>query len=163
MTKPGRPLEERFWAKVEIGAPDECWPWKAAKNQKGYGAFQVGTLAASKVRPAHVVAWEISNGEPFPEGKLGCHTCDNPSCCNPAHVWPGTPKQNTQDMISKGRQYFPGVPGQRNGNARFTDNDVRDIRKSIAEGTSLRALGRKYGCHHRTIKYAGLIGWRSVT
>jgi len=68
---------------------------------------------------AHVFAWETING-PMPEGMLGCHTCDNPPCCNPAHVFPGTQQDNVDDMVSKDRMVT--------GNRRLREEQVIEIR-----------------------------------
>jgi hypothetical protein len=97
-------IECRFWSKVDKSSgPDACWTWtsKARSNDgKGYGAFNSGS---GSVR-AHRFAWELTNG-PIPDGLHVCHECDNPLCCNPAHFFLGTPKDNNADMISKGRQW----------------------------------------------------------
>src|SRR5690348_12958479 len=94
-----KPLEDRFWAKVERRGYDECWPWKASTNAKGYGKFvlapgQLG-LARPTQRLAHVVAFRLVHGRwPVPHG---LHGCDNPPCCNvanPAHVHEGTIQDN---------------------------------------------------------------------
>lgn len=93
-----RPLAERFWEKVTIAGPDECWPWTAS-TRSGYGVFSINGTR----RPAPQVAWELRHGEPFPEAMRACHTCDNPPCCNPAHIWPGTQQDNIRDAVAKGR------------------------------------------------------------
>ena len=93
------PIEQRFWNKVSRGEPDSCWPWLGTTAPRGYGViFQNG-----RKRRATQVSWEIAHGQPFPDGKVACHTCDNPSCVNPAHIWPGTMRENTADAIKKGR------------------------------------------------------------
>lgn len=94
-------VQERFWSKVRIGAPDECWEWLAGFGSKTgtYGRFSVN----GKVRPATQVAWEIDNCSPFPSGKFACHSCDNPKCVNPSHIWPGGPRENAKDCVAKGR------------------------------------------------------------
>ena len=99
-------IEARFWAKVDKRGPDECWPWLATLTTRGYGQFWFVT----RPRRAHIVAWELANGQPFPEGMVGCHRCDNPPCVNPAHIWPGTRSENLLDAARKGRvrnQYGP--------------------------------------------------------
>lgn len=89
---------EKFWRRVDVRGPDECWPWRTAKPGE-YGIF---SLNGGGMRIASRVALQISIG-PLPSDILACHRCDNPPCCNPAHLFPGTHEQNMQDMVSKGR------------------------------------------------------------
>lgn len=102
------PLEERFWPKVNVFGQDECWLWTGA-NSRGYGQITVD----GKKRKATQVSWEIYHGKPFPTGLMACHTCDNPRCVNPAHIWPGTMSQNIRDAVSKGRHVAANAPWRR--------------------------------------------------
>lgn len=97
--------EERFWSFVDkSGGPDACWPWQGAKL-KGYGQFR----RDGNRRVAHRLAYEYSNGpivghRPHTDDELVVmHACDNPPCCNPAHLSLGTDLTNIRDMIAKGR------------------------------------------------------------
>lgn len=90
---------QRFWNKVE--KTDGCWLWTASKNRQGYGYFRFD----GKMMKAHRMAWLLVHGE-IPEGMLVCHTCDNPSCVNPEHLWLGTNQDNQNDMNAKGRHGF---------------------------------------------------------
>lgn len=92
------PLETRIWAKVDKRGPDECWPW-TGWAVGGYGKFKL----RGKTLQATRLVWSVANGVPFPEGMLACHSCDNPICCNPAHIWAGTHLENMRDMHRKGR------------------------------------------------------------
>ena len=118
-----RSLGERFWRKVDVRGPDDCWPWKAAARRKdeGYGAFHY----EGRHQPASRIAVLLTYGSPVPNGMVVCHKCDNPPCCNPAHLWVGTPLENDRDRVAKRRQAY----GSRNAIARLTDLDVWKIRR----------------------------------
>lgn len=94
-------LEKRFWERVDKRAPQECWPWLGRTNALGYGT--IDDKGTSKL--AHRVSYELHVG-PIPENHLVCHDCDNPPCCNPAHLFLGTDTENIQDMINKGRGWW---------------------------------------------------------
>jgi hypothetical protein len=82
-----------------------CWIWQHGKTEKGYGIMYIympGRTKKGVKRKAHRISYEAFNG-PIPEGLLVCHSCDVPSCVNPEHLWLGTHKDNTQDMMRKGR------------------------------------------------------------
>ncbi len=93
-------VASRFWPKVDRRGDQECWPWTAATNgEMGYGTLRRN----GKKVPAHCISWELHHGKPFPEGMQGCHTCDNPPCVNPLHIFPGTQLDNIRDAAKKGR------------------------------------------------------------
>jgi hypothetical protein len=101
------PVGERFWSKVAyVGAgPDDCWEWDASRDKYGYGQFSMGH---SECDPAHRVAYALAHGA-VPAGLFVCHSCDNPPCVNPSHLWLGTAADNNRDRDLKGR----GVPPPR--------------------------------------------------
>ncbi|ANU79701.1 HNH endonuclease [Arthrobacter phage Conboy] len=106
MPRKTTPALERFWAKVDKREPQECWPWTAAKTAARedyqYGALKVG----GRVVRANRFALELKLGRPLGPGMKARHTCDNPPCCNPAHLLEGTQAQNLQDMHDRGRHPY---------------------------------------------------------
>ena len=124
---------ERFWAKVEVRGADECWEWTSTFNDTGYGRIGKGT----KVYLAHRWAYLIEYGLD-PDGKCVCHACDNPACCNPAHLWLGTRRDNSHDAVNKGRH----THGERDGMSRLTQQDVQEILMSDERHCD---VARQYG------------------
>jgi hypothetical protein len=116
---------ENFWKKVDKKSNlNGCWIWTGARKggkNGNYGVFQMGT---NNLKRSHRVSFELSNG-PIPDGLLVCHTCDNPLCVNPSHLFLGTFKDNTQDMIRKNRKAI--FKGEDNGSCKLTDEQVRLI------------------------------------
>lgn len=117
----------RFQSKISKGDVGVCWNWKPKPDTNGYGAF---TLSGQKVG-AHRVAYEIAHGE-IPKGLQVLHQCDNPICCNPAHLFLGTIAVNNRDKADKGRSHHPN--GEKNGNHRFTNSDIDNIRSQYSLG-----------------------------
>ena len=179
---------KKFWDRLDMSAgPDGCWIWSGATNQGGYGRLKAG-----KVRVlAHRVAFKIKNGE-IPPGKFVLHRCDNPPCCNPAHLFAGTDLDNVTDMHAKGRarkatgdasgsrrhpERLPRgenhiyrkhpelcVRGVENGSAKLNDEQAREIRRLYSEGGwTHRSLAARYGIRHSGI-YSILyaVTWRHV-
>ena len=144
---PQRSLKERFWAKIDMKGPDECWEWIGGKNGKGYGVFGVG----GKTILAHRMAWEINNG-PISKGKGYHGTCvlhyyDKPGCVNPTHLFLGTHVDNMHDMTRKERQ----AHGEAQGQSRLTEQDIHEIRRSLEIGYSQKAIAHRHGVSRRTI------------
>lgn len=117
---------ERFWSKVDMsGGPDACWPWTAGRVKDGYGHFSF----EGKNIPSHRYAFFSHYGYwPMP---IGRHTCDNPPCCNPRHIIPGTKLDNSRDRIDRGRMYI----GNR-GNRNLNEEKVLLIRSLVLHGRS---------------------------
>jgi hypothetical protein len=93
---------KRFWSKVDIRDKNECWPWVGTIGVKGYGRFW---LKRKAIR-ANRMVWEISHSKKIEDGMFACHSCDNPSCVNPNHIWIGTNQDNQIDRVVKGRHNF---------------------------------------------------------
>lgn len=152
-----------FWAKVDRQGPDECWPWMGERfGQRGdYGRFTMG----GKLRQAHRLAWALDRGQPFPiPSVIIRHTCDNPPCCNPRHLLDGTLKDNTRDMIERGRRFVPDVRGERHGNSKLTEQDVREIRQLRAAGVFIDDITQRFGiCQASVSQIANGVSWKHVT
>ena len=131
---------------------------------------------------AHRLSYEIHIG-PIPEGMLICHHCDNRACVNPAHLFLGTPADNSKDMVAKGRStkgrmtsiaprgdkhYTRRIKGaqrgQRNNGSRLTDEQVLEIRRLFAQGdASQHQLGRSFGVSQATISHiVNRIAWKHL-
>lgn len=109
---------------------DGCWDWSGFKNYFGYGRLMIlDTDGKRKPRSAHRLSWELYRG-PIPAGKCILHRCDNPSCSNPDHLFIGTKKDNTQDMMKKGRHGH--VTGERHGKAKLNNETVIAVRYAYA-------------------------------
>jgi hypothetical protein len=129
---PERPPEIRFWEKVEKS--DGCWLWTGSVTKSGgYGQLSVN----GKPVRAHRFIYELLHG-PIPVGMRVCHTCDNPPCVRPDHLFLGTPKDNTHDMIRKGRNRLGGLVGRR-GELSQTRTPERRVRRD--EVLRLHAAG----------------------
>lgn len=139
------PLAERFWVRVKIAGPDDCWEWTGSGVPKGYGTLCEGRW---KRHYAHRLSYELHFG-PIPDGFEVLHTCDNPPCCNPAHLYIGTAHDNMQDCLKRGRHNPPR--GTRSAHAKLTDETVRAIRQAHASGVSCAELARQYGVSVSTI------------
>lgn len=119
----------RFWRSVTKG----CWIWTGHKNNKGYG--MIGKAGSSTdFWLIHRVSWVIHRG-PIPDGLCVLHRCDNPLCVNPDHLFLGTKKDNTQDMIAKRRN---------RGAARLTEDQIREI-IALDRSVGYKQIAARYG------------------
>lgn len=145
-------LEDRFWEKVEVAGPDECWEWQAYKDGCGYGQIfreKIGGIRHND--RAHRISWELHNG-PIPADLQVLHTCDNPPCCNPAHLWLGTPADNAADREEKGRGNRGHVWGEGHGQSKLTEDQVLEIRMLYATGgITHQALANRHGVTREAI------------
>jgi hypothetical protein len=148
---------QRFWSRVDKEKSsvfyngERCWEWTAWTNKGGYGRMRIGLRKIL----AHRFAYQITNGE-VPDGLLVCHQCDNPSCCNPSHLFLGTNQDNVDDRDRKGRM----ARGERNGTythpesrvRKLSDAQVSSIRRRYADGAATqRELAIEFGVSHAQI------------
>lgn len=134
-------LEQRFWSKVDIKSENECWNWTASKDTSGYGQI----VFRGRLRKANRVVYHITHPDwSMDSPEFVCHTCDNRACCNPNHLWLGTIKDNTIDAWNKGRGVAPSNKGEKNPNAKLTNEMVLRIREQAGKRT-LQSLAQEFG------------------
>lgn len=142
--------KEAFWSKVDVLENTSlCWEWKGAKKTKGYGNCRIN----NKYYIAHRIAFWLVNGD-FPCNFVVCHTCDNPSCCNPHHLMLGSQKSNFMDLLIKTRkhQINTSLFGSNNINSKLTENDVKEIRTLYSTNkANQKELADKYNVTPSTI------------
>lgn len=138
--RPPKPPKDRFLSKVAIpDDPDACWEWLASKKRGGYGQFG---LVNGKMVGTNRYAYELFRG-PVPEDLQVLHTCDNPGCVNPRHLFLGTGLDNMQDRDRKGR-HVP-CPGEKHGQHKLTEAQVREIRsRYVPRVVTLKMLAAEY-------------------
>lgn len=152
--------EERFWVRVNISDdPKNCWEWAGSKTRYGYGEMKIGKKAHYRV---HRFCWELHHG-PIPKGMFICHHCDNPSCVNPEHLFLGTPLDNVQDKMRKGRHRiasFPRPSGESHYKATLTWEQVREIRSLYTSSqNTLTELATMFDISIQSI--FGIVNWLS--
>ncbi len=143
------PSRVRFMRKVN--KTKDCWLWTGALDKDGYGVF-----ATELTNKAHRASYYMFNG-PIPKNLCVCHKCDTPSCVNPKHLWLGTNRENSQDMLSKNRYKIT--------NATLTENQVIAIRKEYRlNKTSTYKIARKYNVSQATIfRIISNKAWKNIT
>lgn len=138
-----------FWQRVT--KTESCWLWSRGHSKAGYG--RVWFLG--ETRDAHRVAWEITYGH-IPDNLFVCHTCDNPGCVRPEHLFIGTATDNVHDMYAKGREV--------SGRAKLNEQQVRSILMAYLNGVTPSLLAKQYQVDRSSV-YNILYGktWKHVT
>lgn len=139
------PWAPRLARKIDASlGPDACWPWTDGCNEKGYGLLAVNR----RPRRAHRLTYEIAKGVTVDRLTVVRHRCDNPPCCNPAHLVEGTPKANSTDMVIRHRSAW----GERSGAAKLTTKQIGEIRAVYTgEWGQQTRLAEQYGVAPQTI------------
>lgn len=133
-------ISDRFWSRVSVGDVGECWNWTGGDlDRRGYGRL---TLAISnrvyRRFMSHRLSFWITRGCD-PGSMCVCHTCDNPTCCNPFHLFCGTHSDNERDKIAKGRRpRMPGFP-------KVSEDDVREMLRMRSLGAYQKDIAAKFG------------------
>lgn len=124
---------ERFQEKYSTGTEGECWVWKAYRNKHGYGQFYVD----GRLEYAHRASWLLHRGEKLRTDEYICHTCDNPSCVNPSHLFKGSQKDNMVDMTRKKRLVV--------GNQKINERQVGVAKFLRESGVPVKDIASLYG------------------
>jgi len=128
---------------------DSCWIWVGGRFDDGYGSYWFN----EKNVHANRVSYLLFKG-PIPTGMFVCHSCDNPTCVNPEHLWLGTQFENVRDKYNKGR----AAVGEKCRQSHLTAQDVADMRteKKLNPSTPYSAIASRFGiskcCTMRIIK-----------
>lgn len=130
---------ESFWSQVDRSG--DCWIWQGAIHSRDWQYGSLSVLGRGKRFLAHRFIWMVLHG-PIPEGLYVCHACDNPKCVNPEHLWLGSPRENTRDMVRKGRDGWE---------RKLTAEKVREIRLRHSEGETGASLARRFGIAECTV------------
>lgn len=163
-----RPLKgetalDRLMKGIKINETTGCWEWQKFKVPYGYGQMDIGEKTTEGgVRPTHThrASWILHNGK-IPDGLFVCHKCDNPPCCNPSHLFLGTPKDNLGDLRQKRRKGLLPYPNgvftkgntpphlikikEQNKRSKKSEEVAKKILLGRAAGLSLSKLAKKYG------------------
>ena len=133
-----------FWTKVQRGGEDECWPCLGMSKENGNGMIYGVFWDEGKIVPAHRFSYEIHNGtlQDHPK-QLACHSCDNPICVNPKHLFAGTYKDNNHDSLVKGRK----------ASAKLSPSQVVDILSRVRGGHSRKDVAALFNVTRTNIDY----------
>lgn len=142
----------RFWRRVKKSSMRACWPWQGGRLQDGYGMFSMRRASGhyDPVR-AHRAAWLFSDGDPSP--LLVLHSCDNPLCCNPAHLFLGTQRDNMRDKHRKGRA--DDRRGELSATSKLTHAQAVAIKSALRDGVPAAQLASAYSMSRRAITDIG--------
>lgn len=147
-------IDQRFFSKFD--KCEGCWEWKGIIAKVGYGIFSI------KGKPiyAHRYSYEKFKGK-IPKGMLICHTCDNPKCINPDHLFTGTYQDNTDDMIEKKRSR--NLRGSDCPHSKLNEKIVLKLREDYSKGKSIKDMAIEFHVSVSAITHAvKKIKWRHV-
>jgi len=154
--EPGKPANtpEVLWSKVDKRGEDKCWDWKGFKNHDGYGRTWINDKGyyAHRVIYSLVYPNTITLNAPLSQDDSGflLHTCDNPSCCNPKHLWVGTHADNMADKVAKGRS--PDFSGGKGPRCKLTMDQAKEARLLRKTGMTIPQLMEKFELSRASMK-----------
>lgn len=145
--KNGELRKMRFWSKVDIRTPEECWEWQASLHTSGYGRFK---LADHWCVVANRLALVINSGEDRLD-RMALHHCDNRKCCNPHHLYWGTHTDNMCDKVRRGRHNGGDQSGANNGAAKLTEEQFALVIARLKDGWNNKQIASDMPVTHSMI------------
>lgn len=136
--------QARFWGKVRKASNTECWHWTAHSHERGYGVFWLG----KKSIRANRLALILTSGPPPFDGAMALHSCDTPSCCNPAHLRWGTAQDNVDDKILRRGP----ARGENAPRSTITADQVDLIYRRRLEGYTITEIADEIGAPYTTVE-----------
>jgi hypothetical protein len=156
LSRPRTSLADRFWPRVQ--KTDGCWLWTGHPDDEGYGQISLGGANGKRIR-ATAAAWLLTYGY-LPELAM-LHTCDNPSCIKPDHLFEGTQADNIKDMDAKGRRAVR--IGEEHKHSKFTNILVKQARTERESGETIQGLADKYNMSYGAMyKALNRQTWRHI-
>lgn len=133
-------LPERFWSKIRFGDIKECWEWIAGKTTAGYGSYSI--VINGKWDKTYAHRFILEKLQTNIKNLCSLHSCDNPGCVNPNHLFPGTKQDNMDDMYSKGRDRHNPNRGSQHHRSKLNESQVIEIKKRVANGEKQISIAR---------------------
>lgn len=147
---------EEVWRHIDKRADAECWPWVAGKTASGYGVMRADIGDGPRQYGAHALVVYLRDGVMTKRGsgRVVRHTCDNPICCNPAHLLLGTVAENARDMVQRRRNHKNHARGEALPFSQLTEQQIASIRREyVPFRNGYRKLARQYGVGKTTVEW----------
>lgn len=140
-------LIDRFWSQVDDSVTAGCWPWLGVRHYKGYGEIM---LRSKRKEKAARLAWILANASDIPAGYVVRHSCDNPPCCNPAHLSLGTVTENNRDRVARRRHPHYAQTHCKRGHEFTSENTRIGVKGERVCRACMRLWYHEHKKRHRT-------------
>ena len=140
---------DQFWLRVDKRGERDCWEWRGGFGGE-YGIYSWNGVVVRASR----FSWELANGVQFPRGLMACHTCDNPPCVNPKHLYAGTSVDNAGDITVRGRRPKAAKRG-RERKLKMSESDCELAKAELVVGANVKAIAARFGVSEGVISEIG--------
>jgi len=143
---------KRIFDKIDFGEIDKCWNWTGTIGKDNYGQVRLSRIHHGKRSSscASRFIYKVCYNEPdIKPQQFVCHTCDNPTCCNPNHLFLGSPQDNVDDMVTKKRHSY----GEKNHMAKITTEMVWEVKKMLLDGHRMFEIANQLGLTYKTVQH----------